>query len=114
MISPSAGKLSYVHSMLVSLWMFPAGCSLWAIGSPLARHEKSATWFNRTRREQGRAMLFHGHLKSVLLRDPDPQYEKWEGTIWHSTRTDDLMREEVAKKRRASEAATLPHYSSGS
>ncbi|MFF0430590.1 hypothetical protein ACFYUJ_40310 [Streptomyces sp. NPDC004520] len=80
----------------------------------LARHEKSATWFNRTRREQGRAMLFHGHLKSVLLRDPDPQYEKWEGTIWHSTRTDDLMREEVAKKRRASEATALPHYSSGS
>ncbi|MFJ6784762.1 hypothetical protein [Streptomyces yangpuensis] len=80
----------------------------------LARHEKSAMWFSRLRRNQGRTLLFHGHLKPVLLRDRDPQYVKWEGTLWHSTRTDDLMREEVAKRRRAFEAATLPHYSSGS
>ncbi|MFF2325363.1 MULTISPECIES: hypothetical protein [unclassified Streptomyces] len=70
----------------------------------LARHDKSAMWFSRTRREQGRQLLFHGHLKPVLLRDPDPQYEKWEGTVWHSTRTDDLMRKEVAEKRRGLEA----------
>jgi len=31
MISPSAGKLSYVDSMLVSRRMFPERCSLWAI-----------------------------------------------------------------------------------
>ncbi|MFE7107585.1 hypothetical protein ACFU98_08195 [Streptomyces sp. NPDC057575] len=69
----------------------------------LARHERSAMWFNRSRRGQGRTLLFHSHLKPVLLRDREHQYEKWEGTIWHSTRTDDLMREEVTKKRRAPE-----------
>jgi hypothetical protein len=60
-------------------------------------------WFSRSRRDQGRTLLFHGHLKPALLRDREPQYVKWEGAIWHSTRTDDLMQEEVKKKRRALE-----------
>ncbi|WP_411076349.1 IS110 family transposase [Streptomyces sp. cmx-4-7] len=42
---------------------------------------------------QGRTLLFHGHLKPVLLLDREPQYVKWEGTIWHSTRTDEQMKE---------------------
>lgn len=61
---------------------------------------KSAMWFSRSRRYQGRTLLFRSHLTPVLLRDRELQYVKWEGTIWHSTRTDDLMGEEVAKKRR--------------
>ncbi|MFF7730818.1 hypothetical protein [Streptomyces sp. NPDC008001] len=66
----------------------------------LARHEKSAMWFSRrSPKGQGSALLFHGHLQPVLLRDRDPRYVKWEGTIWHSTRTDDLMKQEVARKR---------------
>ncbi|MBJ7004820.1 hypothetical protein JG491_32955 [Streptomyces sp. CRPSP2-6A1] len=69
----------------------------------LARHEISAMWFSRSRRNQGRTLLFHGHLKPVLLRDREPQYVKWEGTIWHSTRTDDLMQKEVKRQRRARE-----------
>ncbi|MFC5031833.1 hypothetical protein C8250_002695 [Streptomyces sp. So13.3] len=77
----------------------------------LARHEKSAMWFSRLRRNQGRTLLFHGHLKPVLLRDRDPQYVKWEGTIWHSTRTDDQMKEQVEKMRRTLEGTDprLPH-----
>ncbi|MEU3437910.1 hypothetical protein [Streptomyces sp. NPDC006863] len=77
----------------------------------LARHEKSALWFSRLRRNQGRTLLFHGHLKPVLLRAPDPQYVKWEGTIWHSKRTDDQMKEQVAKMRTAPEETgpRLPH-----
>ncbi|MFD3420053.1 hypothetical protein [Streptomyces decoyicus] len=67
--------------------------------SRLARHENSAKWFSRIRRNQGRTLLFHSHLKPVLLRERTPQYVKWEGTIWHSSRTDDLMREEVARRR---------------
>ncbi|MFE0206901.1 hypothetical protein [Streptomyces sp. NPDC058985] len=74
----------------------------------LARHEKSALWFSRLRRNQGRTLLFHGHLKPVLLRDGEPQYVKWEGTIWHSTRTDDQMKEQVSKRRRALEGAGPP------
>ncbi|MGW4048796.1 hypothetical protein [Streptomyces sp. NPDC004721] len=70
----------------------------------LARHEKGAMWFSRTRKDQGRTLLFHSHLKPVLLRDREHRYEKWEGTIWHSTRTDELMRREVADMRRASDA----------
>ncbi|MGW2770232.1 hypothetical protein [Streptomyces sp. NPDC001275] len=61
-------------------------------------------WFSRTRKDQGRTLLFHSHLKPVLLRDREHRYEKWEGTIWHSTRTDELMRREVADMRRASDA----------
>ncbi|MFC7900198.1 hypothetical protein ACFUV1_08585 [Streptomyces griseoincarnatus] len=77
----------------------------------LARHEKSALWFSRLRRNQGRTLLFHGHLKPVLLRDGEPQYVKWEGTIWHSTRTDDQMKEQVAKTRAALKGTDphLPH-----
>ncbi|WP_439677254.1 hypothetical protein [Embleya sp. MST-111070] len=67
----------------------------------LARHEKSAIWFGRSQRDHGRTLLFHSHLKSVLLRDRKPQYAKWKETVWHSTRTDDLMRQEVARKRQA-------------
>ncbi|MFI1798968.1 hypothetical protein ACH427_16705 [Streptomyces sp. NPDC020379] len=71
----------------------------------LARHEKSAMWFSRSRRNQGRTLLFHGHLKPVLLRDREPQYVKWEGTIWHSTRTDDQMKEQAERDRRKLEGA---------
>ncbi|UQA90587.1 hypothetical protein [Streptomyces halobius] len=39
------------------------------------------------------AVLFHDHRKPVLLRVREPRYAKWEGTIRHSTRTDDLMKE---------------------
>ncbi|WP_258527971.1 TnsA-like heteromeric transposase endonuclease subunit [Streptomyces sp. NBRC 110611] len=70
----------------------------------LARQEKSAKWFSRSRRNQGRTLLFHGHLKPVLLRDREPRYVKWEGTIWHSGRTDDLMKEEVARRRKELQA----------
>ncbi|MFG3242842.1 hypothetical protein [Streptomyces sp. NPDC048157] len=58
----------------------------------LTRHEKSALWFSRSRHNQGLTLLFHGHLKPVLLRDREPQYVKWEGTLWHSRRTDDQMK----------------------
>ncbi|MFD7233732.1 hypothetical protein ACFWAT_00290 [Streptomyces syringium] len=77
----------------------------------LARHEKSAMWFSRSRRDQGRTLLFHGHLKPVLLRDREPQYVKWGGTIWHSTRTDDQMKEQAAKESRALDGTDphLPH-----
>lgn len=77
----------------------------------LARHEKSAMWFSRLRRNQGRTLLFHGHLKPVLLRDREPQYVKWEGTIWHSTRTDEHIKETAAKMRAALEGTDprLPH-----
>lgn len=78
----------------------------------LARHERSAMWFSRLRRNQGRTLLFfHGHLKPVLLRDGEPQYVTWEGTIWHSTRTDDQMKEQVGKMRLASgrTGPRLPH-----
>lgn len=73
--------------------------------------EKSAMWFSRLRRNQGRSSLFHGHLKPVLLRDREHRYVKWEGTIWHSTRIDDLMKEEATKRRRALEGTgpRLPH-----
>ncbi|WP_199844016.1 hypothetical protein [Streptomyces albireticuli] len=66
----------------------------------LARHEKSALWLSRrSRKDQGRTLPLHGRLTPVLLRDPEPRYVKWEGTIWHSTRTDDLIKQEVARKR---------------
>lgn len=74
----------------------------------LARHEKSAMWFSRGRRDQGRTLLFHGRLKPVLLRDREHQYVKWEGPIWNSTRTDDLMRQEVAQRRKASRRGRTP------
>ncbi|WP_326657200.1 hypothetical protein [Streptomyces sp. NBC_00385] len=69
----------------------------------LARHERSAKWFSRSRRNQGRYLLFHGHLKPVLLREREDQRVKWEGTVWHSERTDDLMKEQLAKMRRAAD-----------
>lgn len=69
----------------------------------LARHEKSALWFSRSRHNQGLTLLFHGHLKPVLLRDREPQYVKWEGTLWNSRRTDDQMKDTVAKTRAAFE-----------
>lgn len=77
----------------------------------LARHERSAKWFSRSRRNQGRYLLFHGHLKPALLREREDQYVKWEGTVWHSERTDDQMKEQVAKMRRALEGTDprTPH-----
>jgi hypothetical protein len=76
----------------------------------LARHEKSAMWFSRLRRDQGRTLLFHGHLKPVPARKRTPNYERRVGTLWHSTRTDDLMREDVARRRARGEGvvARLP------
>ncbi|MGW6604283.1 hypothetical protein [Streptomyces sp. NPDC055036] len=81
----------------------------------LARHEKSALWFSRSRRNQGHTLLFHSHLKPALLREGEPQYAKWEGTIWHSRRTDDQMKEAAAKERRALEGTdpNLPHQRLG-
>ncbi|AJT62576.1 hypothetical protein T261_0887 [Streptomyces lydicus] len=77
----------------------------------VARHENSAKWFSRLQRNQGRTLLFHNHLKPVLLRERTPEYVKWEGTIWHSSRTDDLMKEEVARRRKQLQdgAARLRH-----
>ncbi|MFF8311390.1 hypothetical protein [Streptomyces lydicus] len=71
----------------------------------------NALWFSRSRRNQGLTLLFHGHLKPVLLRDKQPQYVKWEGTLWHSRRTDEQMKEQAARTRRALEgtAPRLPH-----
>ncbi|MFF5712263.1 hypothetical protein [Streptomyces sp. NPDC012756] len=74
----------------------------------LARHEKSAMWFSRLRRNQGRTLFFHGHLKPVLLRDGEPRYVKWEGTLWHSTRTDSQTKEQLAKIRRTLERTGRP------
>ncbi|MEU1350957.1 hypothetical protein [Streptomyces sp. NPDC005795] len=45
----------------------------------------------------------NGHLKPVLLRDRDPQYFTWEGTIWHDMRSDDLMKKQVEKMHRTLE-----------
>ncbi|KNB50833.1 hypothetical protein AC230_20620 [Streptomyces caatingaensis] len=56
-----------------------------SLQSPPAGHQQSALWFSRrSRKDQGRTLLFHGHLKPVLLRDREPPYVKWEGTIWDS------------------------------
>ncbi|MFH9426501.1 hypothetical protein [Streptomyces sp. NPDC017529] len=68
--------------------------------SRVKRHENSVKWYSRISRNQGRTLLFHNHLKPVLLRERTPQYVKWEGTIWHSSRTDDLMKQEVARRRK--------------
>jgi len=65
----------------------------------LARHEKSAMWFSRRKRNQGRTLLFHGHLRPVLARERTPKYERWEGTIWYSTRIDDPLKAELARHR---------------
>jgi hypothetical protein len=41
--------------------------------------------------DQGRTLLFHGHLKPVLAREWTPRYERWVGNLWHRARIDDLM-----------------------
>ena len=76
-------------------------------GNRLTRHEKSKMWFGRLDRNRGRTLLFHGHLKPVLARKWTPKYERWEGTIWHSTRIDDLMQTEVARHRERGEGAVV-------
>ena len=43
-------------------------------GGRLTRHEKSKEWFSRLRRNEGRTLLFHGHLKPVLARPWTPRY----------------------------------------
>ncbi|MER5974570.1 hypothetical protein ABT112_33535 [Streptomyces sp. NPDC002055] len=63
-------------------------------------HALPVRTFASYRRQRNLPGLFHGHLKPVLLRDREPLYVKWEGTIWHSTRTDDQMKEEVARRRK--------------
>ncbi|AZM56282.1 hypothetical protein DMA15_29870 [Streptomyces sp. WAC 01529] len=79
--------------------------------SRAARHANSVKWYSRINRNQGRTLLFHNHLKPVLLRDKTPQYVKWEGTVWHSSRTDALIKEEVARRRKELQdgAARLRH-----
>jgi hypothetical protein len=64
-------------------------------------------WFSRPHRNQGRTLLFHGHLKPVLARQWTPKYERWEGTIWHSARIDDLMQAEVVRHRERGEGAVV-------
>ncbi|MGW3957612.1 hypothetical protein ACWEKM_43610 [Streptomyces sp. NPDC004752] len=63
------------------------------------RHDKSALWFNRTRRNAGRNLLFHNHVKSVLIRAWTPAYEKFEGVIWHSARVDEQMKVTTTRER---------------
>ncbi|WP_019889405.1 TniQ family protein [Streptomyces purpureus] len=64
------------------------------------RQEKSALWFSRTRRNAGRNLLFHNHLKPVLTRAWTPAYEKFEGVIWHSARVDEQMITSTATERK--------------
>ncbi|MGO4456596.1 hypothetical protein AB4039_04600 [Streptomyces sp. M-16] len=48
------------------------------------RHEKGVLWFGRTRRNAGRTLLFHNHVKAVLVREWTPNFVDFEGNILHS------------------------------
>ncbi|MET9661408.1 hypothetical protein [Streptomyces sp. NPDC006510] len=70
------------------------------------RHDKSALWFNRTRRNAGRNLFFHNHVKAVLTRAWTPAYEKFEGVIWHSAHVDEQMKTDTAPERQQAHAGS--------
>ncbi|MFE3185926.1 hypothetical protein ACFXKR_34380 [Streptomyces violascens] len=73
-------------------------------GGSLKRHEKSALWFSRNRKA-GSALLQHNHVRPVIDRAWAPDYERIEGAIWHSKRTDQQLLDQTARERVAQKAA---------
>lgn len=60
----------------------------------LQRHHKSALWFGRNRRGSG-VILHHRHVWPVLVRDWSTPMDGIQATIWVSTTTHDLRRDDV-------------------
>lgn len=63
------------------------------------RHEKSAIWFSINRRRVGPTLLRHNHIRSVMMREWRPDYERIDGAIWHSTRVDEDFQTRTARER---------------
>jgi hypothetical protein len=61
--------------------------------SSLQRHHKSALWFSRNRRGGG-IILHHRHVWPVLVRDWSTPMDGIQATIWASTTTHDLHRDD--------------------
>ncbi len=67
-------------------------------GGSLKRHENSALWFSRNRKA-GSALLRHNHIRPVIDRAWAQDYERIEGAIWHSKRTDQQLLDQTARER---------------
>ncbi|MFE6269247.1 hypothetical protein ACFVQ9_10735 [Streptomyces goshikiensis] len=87
------------------------------------RHEQSALWFSR-KRKAGSPLLRHLHVRPVVDRAWAPDYERTEGAIWHSKRTDQQFLDQIAReitkqtRRTPSDPASptdrsIPHTTSG-
>ncbi|CAM5563000.1 hypothetical protein SXANM310S_01037 [Streptomyces xanthochromogenes] len=61
------------------------------------RHEQSALWFSR-KRKAGSPLLRHLHVRPVIDRAWAPDYERTEGAIWHSKRTDQQLLDQTARE----------------
>ncbi|QMU72583.1 TniQ family protein [Streptacidiphilus sp. P02-A3a] len=64
----------------------------------LNRHQRSALWFKRGRKA-GKALLWHNHIKPVLVRPWTPNYERLEGAISFSQRIDPEIQATTARQR---------------